>query len=233
MRLTCLLVVRGSNLLNVLKAALAQARIEVKVSATADDALARLHAVKFDAIMVDCVEFEQGFEVLQGIRRTPPNRRSVVFAIVDEETSLHQRAQTGASFVLERPIHPDILTRSIRAAQSLMVAEHRRYFRFRAPMKGSLSRGGHDLRVDITNISSGGMAVHLDRAMEPGWVGNVEVVMPETHLAVHAKVELVWVNSDLTAGFRFVNIADQIRESLDEWLNQKCKEEELVLPAGL
>ena len=230
MRLTCLVVVRSSNLLNVLKGALIQARIEAKVCATADDALAHLHAHKFDAVIVDCVEFEQGFEVLHSIRKTPPNRRSVVFAIVDEETSHHDRAQTGASFVLERPIHPDILARSIRAAQSLMVAEHRRYFRYRAPMKGSIKRGSSEFRVDVTNISSGGMAVHLDRTMEPGWVGSVELVVPETHLAVHAKVELVWINSDLTAGFRFVNIADQTRDSLDEWLNQKCKEEEIAMP---
>ena len=84
MRLDCLVVARDSNLLRVLTAALVQAKIEPKVCATAEDALARLHAVKFDAVMVDCVEFEQGFEVLHSIRKTPPNRRTLVFAIVDE-----------------------------------------------------------------------------------------------------------------------------------------------------
>ena len=131
---------------------------------------------------------------------------------------------TGASFVLERPLHPDILLRSVRAAHSLMLAEHRRYFRCRISTHASLSRGNHEVRVDVTNISSGGMAVHFDKPWEVGWTGNVEFVVPETKLSVHAKGEVVWMSADMAAGIRFLQLPEAVREPLEEWVNLKAHE---------
>jgi CheY-like chemotaxis protein len=229
-------VARDPNLVRVLTAALAQSGIEPKICAAIEDALARLHAVKFDSVMVDCVEFEDGFEVLRGVRQTQPNRKAIVFAILDEEASAQERSATGANFVLERPLQPDMLVRSLRAARNLMVSEHRRYFRHRIEMRVSLIRGNNEVRVEATNLSTGGMAVRLEKPLEMGWIGQVEFVVPETKLAVQARAEVVWV-AEMQAGVRFMHVPLRVFKPFEEWLAQKADEDGLdvvtrVLPSA-
>jgi CheY-like chemotaxis protein len=227
MILDCLVVVRDPTLLRVLTGSLGQAGIAAKVCASAEDAIARLRDVKFDSVMVDCVELEEGAEVLRSVRRSPPNRKSIVFAIVDEECSPQERAATGANFVLERPIHPDLLNRSLRAARSLMVQEHRRYFRYKVDIAVSLILGNNERRVTATNISSGGMAIECDKPIELGWTGTIEFSIKEIGLHMQVKGEAVWLSADRQAGIRFTKVPLRLQKPFEEWLAKKADEDGL------
>src|SRR5437667_9606869 len=119
MSLDCLVVARDSNLLRVLSSSLVQAGITAEVCHDSEAAALRLESSRFDSVMVDCVEVENGPEILRSVRRAAANRSAIVFAIVDGEATMQQRADTGANFVLERPIALDVLARNLRAARSL------------------------------------------------------------------------------------------------------------------
>jgi DNA-binding response OmpR family regulator len=227
MNLDCLVVVHDSNLLRVLTSSLEQAGIDAKVCSGAEEAMARLQDVKFDSVMVDCVELEEGPDVLRCVRRAPANRKSIVFAIVDDNTSVQERADMGANFVLERPIQPDLLNRSLRAARSIMVQEHRRYFRYKVDISTSLILGNNEKRVTATNISTGGMSVQSDKPLQLGWTGTVEFYVKEVELKIEAKGEIVWLSGDNTAGVRFTKIPLRLQKPFEEWLGRKADEDGL------
>lgn len=141
MALECLLLVRNPHVLCQLSGLLAHFGIDARVAATPEDALATLHNSRFDAVMVDCVEFDEGPEVLRRVHKMPANLRAIAFAIVSAETPLQERAAISASFVLERSLSAEGVNRTLRAARALMIAERRRYFRFKVDMTVSLVQG--------------------------------------------------------------------------------------------
>jgi DNA-binding response OmpR family regulator len=221
MTLECLLVVRNPTLLRVLTDYLGAAGIHPSVCAAADDAVARLQATKFDAVMVDCVEVEDGVEVLRTVRASAPNRRAIVFAIVDGDSTPRERAEMGANFVLERPISPDLLSRSLRAARNLMLQERRRYFRVPASFNMALISGHNEVRGNVTNVSSGGLAFQLERKIEVGWLGHVEFTVSEIKLKMEVKGEVVWLNPELQGGIRFTHVPVRLQKPFFDWLASK------------
>ncbi len=225
MSLDCLLVVRDPNLQRILVASLGQAGIQAEPCPTADRALARLQQSKFDSVMVDCVELDEGPEILRRVRQAPANRTSIVFAIVDVEATPQERADTGANFVLERPIAPEMLTRCVRAARSLMEQERRRYFRYPMEAPVSLVEGRNEVRGRATNISSGGMAVQLDKPLEMGWRGELEFKLRDPELHMTLKGEVVWVSASRHAGIRFHHVPLALRPAFESWLALRAQPE--------
>jgi CheY-like chemotaxis protein len=225
MSLECLLVVRDPNLQRILTQSLAHAGIHVEPCASPERAIDRLQHSKFDAVMVDCVEVDEAPEVLRRVRQAPPNRYSLVFAIVDREATPLERAETGANFLLERPILPEMLTRVLRAARGLMEQERRRYFRYPVETVVSLADGRNEVRATATNISSGGMALQLEKSLEQGWRGDMEFKLrdPDLHMAV--KGEVVWVSAARQAGIRFTHVPLSLRQPFETWIAARGRSE--------
>ena len=222
MSLDCLVVARDSNLLRVLSASLQHAGITAEVCHDGEEAALRLERSRFDSVMVDCVELEDGPEILRSVRKVGANRSAIVFAIVDGEATMQQRAETGANFVLERPIAMDVLARSLRAARSLMVQERRRYFRFPVDISVSLVANSSEARATATDISAGGMALRMDKPLETGWRGVAEFTLPETDFNLQVRTEVVWVNAKGEAGLRFHYVPLRLRSGFEKWLKQRA-----------
>ncbi len=220
MRVECLLVARDPNLLRMLTSSLTQLGIDANVCPDAEEAADWLHRSKFDSVMVDCVEFDlEGPRLLQKIRRAAPNSRSVIVAIVDNETTPVQRGALGAHFVLERPLQPDMLSRSLRAARSLMIQENRRYFRHPVDMPAWLIKSSSETRVQLTNVSMGGLAFQMERkSVEIGWTGQVDFTIPGQRERAQFKAEVVWMNEHLKGGVKFVHIPAKQRQDFENWL---------------
>ena len=74
----------------------------------------------------------------------------------------------GANFVLDKPISLDRATRSVRAAQGLIMRERRRYHRHLVKATGAiLVDQGAELPLNITNISHGGISIECS---SDGWM---------------------------------------------------------------
>jgi len=73
----------------------------------------------------------------------------------------------GANFVLDKPISLDRATRSVRAAQGLIMRERRRYHRHLIKATGAiLVDQGAELPLNITNISHGGISIECSRKLD-------------------------------------------------------------------
>ncbi len=222
----CLLVARDPNLLRVLTTTLNQLVIESSVCPDAEEALDWLHRTKFDSVLVDCVEFDaDAVRVLQSVRRAEPNSHAIVLALVDQDPPA-PRSELGANFVLERPLQPDLLARSLRAARSLMIQERRRYFRHPVDLSASLIRGHNEVRVTMTNVSSGGLAFRTEKPLNVGWSGQVEFTLPEVRLRMECQGEIVWLNERREGGIRFTAISPKQQQPFADWLATLAGEKE-------
>jgi len=162
MNLDSLLVSRDASLLGVLRPALEKISVSVQVAPETPRGKDLLARQKFDAVIIDCDDLEDGADLLKALRQTQSNARSVAFAVVNGKTTTQEAFQSGANFVLQKPVSPVHAARCLNAALNFMVRERRRYFRQPVDMPLRISLADcKELTATATNVSEGGMAIRL------------------------------------------------------------------------
>ena len=140
---------------------------------------------KFDAVIIDCDDLQNGFDLLESLRQTQSNAKSVSFAVVNGKTTTQQAFQSGANFVLQKPLTLLHASRCFNAALNFMVRERRRYFRHPVdmPLRISLPHN-QEMTATATNVSEGGMAIRVLGKMAKGCGGAVTLhASREQHFA--------------------------------------------------
>src|SRR5260370_24516284 len=98
-----------------------------------------------------------GPAILRELRQGRSNKSCIAFAIVHGRTTVQQAFEMGANFVLDKPISLERATRSVRAAQGLIMRERRRYqrhlLRARRP---SLAYAASERTARITDMRTSG-----------------------------------------------------------------------------
>src|SRR5437667_3042282 len=106
MGLDSLLVSRDPQVIDVLRPTLAKLSVDVEVCRGARSGTEILSSEKFDAVIVDCDDLQDGLSVLKDLRKSPSNRSSIAFAILNGATTTHQAFELGATFVMQKPVTP-------------------------------------------------------------------------------------------------------------------------------
>lgn len=222
MPLESLLLSRDVDVITILQQALAKLSIDVEVCRGARSGTEILFAEKFDAVIVDCDDLQDGLSVLKDLRRSPSNRSSIAFAILNGATTTHQAFGLGATFVLQKPVKPLSAMRCLSAGLGLMVRERRRYFRYPAELEVIMQlEQNQEIRARTTNVSEGGMAVRAVAPLFRGDSGQLTLILPDGRGTIEAKVEVVWVDGNGRAGVRFIEVPKTSRELLDKWLEEE------------
>ena len=229
MAMECLVAVRDPRLQRVLTGLLSGLGMQSSLVTEAAPALAAVRDRRLDAVIVDCCEIADGNEIIRSLRTSQANPRAIAFAIIPKESSAAQRTETQAHFVLQHPLSVDFLTRSLRAARSLMLQEQRRYFRCAIDLPVTLSSAAGELLLRAWNLSAGGMAVRSQAQLPREWKGRVNFELPERGGAIVAQAEIAWILPDSSAGVRFTQIGERVRTQLEQWIGGRVVEEEPVL----
>src|SRR5689334_9121787 len=198
MQLDCLLVARDPQVRRALSPLLSTLSIEPKACGSADDALAALRTVKYDSVIVDCVDIENGGKLLRDMRHNTANVKTIAVALLPNNAG-REWVQLPAHFLLEKPISYDMAARTMRLARDLMLQDKRRYFRHRVEFKATLIMGKDQLEVAGTNISSGGMAVQSPIALQTSTQCRVDFTLPNLQMPLSAAGEIVWANAENAA----------------------------------
>jgi CheY-like chemotaxis protein len=223
MPLESLLLSRDPEVIRVIQPALEKLSIDVEVCRGVSSGHEILRTEKFDAIIVDCDDLKGALSVLEGLRKSASNKNSVTFAILNGSTTTQQAFQMGANFVLQKPVSALNAMRCFSAAVNFMMSERRRYFRHPVEMSATLSfREGQKLKVSLTNLSEGGMAIFF-RGPLPKGVSNVSFTLPGAATALEPKVQIAWIDDSGRAGLRFVDMPEGSRAQLDAWLAEQCE----------
>jgi DNA-binding response OmpR family regulator len=231
MNLESLLLSRDVEVMRTLRPALEKLAIDVEICQEAEEASEILLSEKFDAVIVDCDDLPGGLEVLQGLRATPSNKSSVAFAILNgKKTTTQDVFKMGINFVLQKPISSLNASRCLHAALNFMIHERRRYFRQPVKMAVKLIAAEKEVEATSTDISEGGMALMVRRALPKNATPQVHFTLPESSVVLDLETEVAWADLKGRVGLRFINVTDSSRESLENWLNRQIEKE---LPGAL
>jgi transcriptional regulator with PAS, ATPase and Fis domain len=90
---------------------------------------------------------------------------------------------------------------------------------------------GQETQVTAVNLSVGGMGLEglPDPRRSEGQM-DISFVLPDSQTRIEAKVQVVWADLDGRAGATFVVIEPAVYKELQEWTNQRMKEEGWELP---
>jgi len=90
---------------------------------------------------------------------------------------------------------------------------------------------GVETHVTAVNLSVGGMGLEgLPDPRRSEGLMDISFVLPDSETRIEAKVQVVWADLDGRAGATFVVIAPADYKELQEWTNQRMKEEGWELP---
>jgi DNA-binding response OmpR family regulator len=226
MSLESLLLSQDVDLVRVIRPTLEKLSIDVEICQEARQATEILIAEKFDAVIVDCDDLKGGIEVMEGLRNTPSNKSSVMFAVLNgKKTTTQQAFGMGANFVLQKPISILNASRCFHAALNFMLQERRRYFRHPVKLLVSIVLGDKTVRATSTNISESGIALMLREALPKGAKPRLQFTLPDTRHSFDIEGEVVWTDMKGRCGLRFHDVEKSTQQQLELWLNDRLEEE--------
>jgi CheY-like chemotaxis protein len=226
MTLDSLLLSKDPEVMRVIRPTLEKLSIEVEVCNEARAGANILISDKFDAVIVDCDDLHGGMAILQGLRKTPSNKNSIAFAILNgKRTTTQQAFDMGANFVLQKPISALNASRCFHAALNFMVKERRRYFRQPVKMLVKVVLEEKTLNATSTNISEGGIALILREALPREASPRLKFSLPGKNINLEVEAAIAWVDVKGLAGFRFKNVPKKLQEELEAWLDEQMEKE--------
>jgi CheY-like chemotaxis protein len=218
-------------LLGVLRPALEKISVDIEICTGFHDGANMLAKRKFDAVIVDCDDLQNGFDLLRSLRQTQSNAKSVAFAVVNGKTTTQEAFQSGANFVLQKPLTQMQASRCFNAALNFMVRERRRYSRHpvEIPLRICLPNN-EELTATSTNVSEGGMAIRFLGKLPKDTRAQLRFTLPASSISLELKAEVAWADGTGHAGLRFIEVPQSSQYQLDKWLTDRLQKD---MPARL
>src|SRR5499427_8670853 len=227
MALKSLLLCSDEKIVRVVRRVLGDLEIEVELCLNADSALRKLTRQRFEAIVADLSD-EGANEVLRSARSAPCNKQAVAVAIVEPAVGLKAVFETGAHFVLYKPVSTERAKSSFRAARALMKSERRRNIRVtvQIPVVMRSSEAGGNMKVTTVDLSEGGMAIELPNRKRPVGRWRIAFTLPGADRELEIPAEFAWESAKEQGGLRFVQPSAETTMQLRDWLRQNSPEAE-------
>jgi CheY-like chemotaxis protein len=224
-QLTALLLSRDPEAQRMISGVLGKVGIYTETCPSPAPGLRALKSKKYEGVIVDCDDLDCGNDLLAMLRDEKFTKTTIVFAVVNGRTSMHDAFGMGANFVLEKPLVNDRVLRCFRAAQGLMIGERRRYFRYETnfPVYFDFPKVVTNASATVRDLSLGGIQVRSSLALLPEMQGTFRLTLPESQAPISGSCEVVWKSSD-NIGIRFVDISRTQTASLEKWLARKFDE---------
>jgi DNA-binding response OmpR family regulator len=226
MKLQSLVFCADEKILRVLRRVLSDLEIAIDPCGESDTAIHKLTRQRYEAVIVDCADERAASQVLRSARTAPCNKRAVAVAILDANRATRSAFDLGAHFVLYKPISGERAKTSFRAARALMKRERRRNTRIpvEIPVNISGKNGAGSQRTVTSDLSEGGIAVQPAPSTNDAGPMNVVFTLPGTEFKVQCQGEVAWANSTRQAGIRFLDLSEEARNQLKDWLQSHAPE---------
>lgn len=223
-----------SSSVQVLEGAAQEARLLPDVCDTAYHAMERLGAQHYSALVLD-LEAAGAENVLRMAHLLPVLERPVVFAMVSPRTHVETAYESGANFVLYKPLQPEQVLRSLRAARGFMPlnrASDRSRDRSAGLSKDRRRSARHDVRYLVhfdlpgavcypallLDMNADGMSVQTTGAIP--LTKSMPFRLQLSHgQHVRGSAEVMWTDSSGRAGLLFSRLGAQGRQNIATWLS--------------
>jgi CheY-like chemotaxis protein len=140
-------------------------------------------------------------------------------ALLHDASQIRSILGAGAHFILTKPVTSEQAQKTLRAALALLMRERRQSSRVAVQAAISIgSEDGNSVEGILLDLSTGGMDVLAAKPLPSAAVVNVSFELPDGGIAIHAKAEVAWSNSNGQVGLRFLEMNDETRDHMQQWL---------------
>ncbi len=178
---------------------------------------------KFEVIVVDLALGEQVAHMLERIRRSPANQKSLTFALVDAGARMEPAVQPN--FIMQKPLTEGLVASTLKAALGLIIRDYRRYFRCPVTMPLFLRTNGEaPVSCQTMNISEGGAAIFTPVAFTPGASVKAKFALPDEPTEFDIDSEVSWCDNQGRAGLQFLSVSAEQKLILQLWLSHRIEQ---------
>lgn len=188
-------------------------------SSDPETAMARIEQQRFDALLVDFENRGAAEAIVEQARRLGSGNPPLIVALVTDPSRVRDILSGGAQFVLYKPISEQKARAGLRAASAMLSRERRRAYRIpvQAPVELTLPDTRH-IEAILLDLSETGMDVLSAEAQCPGALVEFRFLLPDGSLEIAAHGQVAWANPNGQTGVHFIDIPEDIRAELREWL---------------
>jgi hypothetical protein len=191
-----------------------------------DDAVGHLEKKKFDLVVVDCSDLEQGCGALRKMRLNRTHRSVVSIAIVGDRGHSKYVSDSGANFVISHANYEVEIVATLRSAYGLVLRERGRYNRFPSAAAVTVRCAEFVAEARVLNISQGGVCISgIERPLS----GQVQLkfALQDGGIPIQISGTPAW-QRDKSAGIQFASMTKATRAELEEWLARQFEIETKV-----
>ena len=221
MGLHCLLFSQDDRAVRLLRLSFGDLSVEVEHCTELDRGQKLLLQRKFDAVVSDC-ELNTGAALLQTVRKSKHNRRSIIFALAGEQIKMSAAFEMGADFVIYKPLSTERVKRTLNAAHGLMMREKRLHYRHPASTPVMLNAGQRPLRVELCDLSPHGALINTGFAMKKGQLLDLTFTLPETKHEMQLTARVTRSDAIGRTGVKFESLTEEMLERLTEWAMERA-----------
>jgi CheY-like chemotaxis protein len=186
------------------------------------EAMVRLTESKFDAVIADFDDPHSAALVLQNVS---PANHAVTIALLSDPAKVRNVFGAGANFVLYKPISEAQAQACLRAATALIKRERRRSFRVpvQSPVKLWI-QNGPEVEGILLDLSEDGMDVLAAQPLYPSAALGAQFTLDGQLGTIEVHGEVAWANPNGQSGVRLVDMTEDLRAKLRNWVASHAPE---------
>jgi FixJ family two-component response regulator len=220
MTLLALLVSTDDSACEILGRVLPAFGIAVERFSDLSTAIDRLQQQRFDALIVDFEDRSSADAVLQESGRVNAANAPVTVALAAATAKARDILNSGAHFLLYKPLSEEKAQAGLRAVAALLNRERRRAHR--VPVQAAVDLTLPDTRKIegiLIDLSETGMEVLTAEPQGAGALLNFRFQLPDANFQIEAHGQVAWANPNGETGVRFMDLEEPTKSQLHDWLH--------------
>jgi len=203
----------------------------VEVCANGNGAFRTIRDRKFDTVIVDCDADDSGLDLLSTLRREQANQKTVAVGITSDYGSMKNVFDSGATFVLSKPLPVEDARRILRISKGVLTRAVRRFLRLPVENLATVTIGDH-VEAIILNVSQGGLAIHAPQDLIPGQMIYTSFLLPDTFDLIETMAQVMWAEPGGRAGVEFRALTTESQAMLYKWIKARAKAQNVIIEEG-
>jgi DNA-binding response OmpR family regulator len=206
----------------VLSRILAELGVQQRECSAPASACSLLTHERFDAILLEWADDEAIRQFIAEVRAAPRHQRTFIVAFVDGDDQVRKVFAAGANLIIHKPIAPERVRPSLRAARALMRRERRRSQRLPASGNVKISpQNAPPVRGTLVDLNEEGAAIAVTTPLAPSDSITLDFTLPGAAEEIHVQGSVARVFGNNHVGIQFADLPQQAQKLLKIWLQQK------------
>jgi CheY-like chemotaxis protein len=224
-----LIVSRDPEILGLLNALMSEIDMAVEVVSELPKAIQSLKDRRYDALIVDCDQDKDGFELLMKVREEERNQKLLAVGITSDVAANQAVFDSGATFVLNKPLPVEDARRILKITNGVITRAVRRFMRLPVDSLAIVSVDDRQEGI-ILNISQKGLAVQATDPLTVGQMVYVSFLLPDTFNLIEGAMQVMWIDASGRAGLEFRALEDREQEMLSDWVWERARRKNPNIP---